>query len=750
MISLGTVTWNTGPTIKATFAYEKKRDGADMQYRAQVTISTVSGSSYFGYPIYLGLYIGGSWRETATVKAVNPYRWTSEIVYTSGWYTITGKTSGTTPISFNLYSGLGYSYSQTYDYDMEVDPAASFLSVSNGTLGTAQTVEVKWYDSTFKHKITYSCGSASGYVAGSASTYASSTKPSWTPPLSLAAQNTTGLSVSISLTVYTYTSGGTQVGTSKSVITCAIPASVKPSCTCTLEDITGVDDNYGSPVQGLSKIKVTVNATPSQGSPIKAYSININGMRYTTNPATTGVLIGEDASVVTVTVTDERNRTSDPWTYDMKVQNYTPPSVSKLTVTRCNADGTENDQGQYVQATFSAAVSSMNSKNTAKCVLRYKKSSTDTWTVKDFSTTNPYTYTYTNKTHIFSADESSSYDVEVVVTDRHDTVSRSTSASTAFSLMDFHQSGRALRFGGVAEEDNTFQNDLEFRQVGNRYAFQPEAFSGEKGYTALAEIKLNTLNVNAPVVFVINRRGALCPMTVYVRFASSSTTTDPGLGSITYEGDNYNTYLIKTAVSTWRLYVDNTSGWTNPCLQDWFTTDNQQSRLSVSFPNEQLSGTTTDALTGASTEGVFYKATPAKMQSLLDHIYPVGSVYISYSHTSPASLFGGTWVRIENRFLWATTSGGTIGQTGGAQTHTHTLNNAYAYIGFSYNSTYSNFIGGKFVDLGSWTGNLVMTKMNGYTTPSYGNDWATTLGGNADSASNMPPYIQVSIWRRTE
>ena len=114
-----------------------------------------------------------------------------------------------------------------------------------------------------------------------------------------------------------------------------------------------------------------------------------------------------------------------------------------------------------------------------------------------------------------------------------------TSVSTAFTIYNVPESGTGWAFGKVAEEENTLENALEFRQIANRYAYQPSAFSGEKGYTLLAQIQLTTLNVNAPIVFVINRRGALCPMTVYVRFASSSTTTDPDLGSITYDGDNY-------------------------------------------------------------------------------------------------------------------------------------------------------------------------------------------------------------------
>lgn len=50
-----------------------------------------------------------------------------------------------------------------------------------------------------------------------------------------------------------------------------------------------------------------------------------------------------------------------------------------------------------------------------------------------------------------------------------------------------------------------------------------------------------------------------------------------------------------------------------------------------------------------------------------DEIYPVGSVCIRYDTTSPATLYGGTWQRIEGRMLFGCTSSGTVGATG---THT--------------------------------------------------------------------------------
>jgi hypothetical protein len=262
------------------------------------------------------------------------------------------------------------------------------------------------------------------------------------------------------------------------------------------------------------------------------------------------------------------------------------------------------------------------------------------------------------------------------------------------------------------------------RQVGNTYAFQPEAFNGEAGYTLLAEISLRELNVNAPIVFVINRRGAVAPMRVNVRFASSSSTTDPGLGAITYEGDNYGAFLYKSAESTWRLYVDNTSGWSNPCLQSWYTTANQMARMSVTFPNEQVS----------TLPSPYYRATPAVLKSILDCFMPVGFVLTLYSHADPNTMYpGSVWERITNAFLWAVDSAGTIGQTGGEKTVTLTTNEMPKH---SHGSVYSQHATG--------TKDKAWYTATG-TSVAYG---AVETGGGS-AHNNMPPYVQVSVWRRT-
>ena len=49
--------------------------------------------------------------------------------------------------------------------------------------------------------------------------------------------------------------------------------------------------------------------------------------------------------------------------------------------------------------------------------------------------------------------------------------------------------------------------------------------------------------------------------------------------------------------------------------------------------------------------------------------WPIGSIYISMVSTNPGTLFGGTWVRMENRFLLGAGSGYAAGATGGEAAH---------------------------------------------------------------------------------
>lgn len=82
----------------------------------------------------------------------------------------------------------------------------------------------------------------------------------------------------------------------------------------------------------------------------------------------------------------------------------------------------------------------------------------------------------------------------------------------------------------------------------------------------------------------------------------------------------------------------------------------------------------------------WFKLTDEKLQYLYEQLqntasklYPVGSVYISFSATDPSTLFGGTWQRLKDTFLLANGDTYAANTTGGSATKTLTVNNMPAH-----------------------------------------------------------------------
>ena len=67
--------------------------------------------------------------------------------------------------------------------------------------------------------------------------------------------------------------------------------------------------------------------------------------------------------------------------------------------------------------------------------------------------------------------------------------------------------------------------------------------------------------------------------------------------------------------------------------------------------------------------------------------WPVGSIYLSVTSTSPTTLFGGTWVQLKDRFLLGAGSTYTNGNTGGQASVTLTAKQSGCY---NHSHTYSD------------------------------------------------------------
>lgn len=162
--------------------------------------------------------------------------------------------------------------------------------------------------------------------------------------------------------------------------------------------------------------------------------------------------------------------------------------------------------------------------------------------------------------------------------------------------------------------------------------------------------------------------------------------------------------------------------------------------------------------------------------------YPVGAYYISSVSTSPAVLFGGTWVRVQDRMILAAGSNYTAGNTGGSATKTLTVNNLPQHS-HSCSTTGSHTHARGTMDItgnvtssveeaGSSAGGafrLDKTKYQGAPRgeESYGFTFKASLAWSGETTSNgshkheigntgkgtgfniMPPYIVAYVWRRT-
>lgn len=131
---------------------------------------------------------------------------------------------------------------------------------------------------------------------------------------------------------------------------------------------------------------------------------------------------------------------------------------------------------------------------------------------------------------------------------------------------------------------------------------------------------------------------------------------------------------------------------------------------------------------------------------LLKYIYPVGSIYMSVNATSPATFIGGTWERIQGRFLWGADSTITAGEEGGEQNHTLVEKEMPKHRHY-----------GVFRRDNSW---CILTEYDGGGSIGYKHgegpvekkaiDLMTEQAGGNAPHNNMPPYLSVYIWKRTK
>lgn len=644
-----------------------------------ITFSVVTSGPTYNQAGDTSGYVRIDGSQVANLAGKTFARDTTTVLY-SGRHTIYHNSDGSKSISvtagFDLNtSTYGWMY-QNKDLQLTTIPRASTLEKPDLTIGVESILTIKSASSSFTHSLTYTIGSATETIYNKSPYH----RVRWTPPQSLLSQIPDGSYKSITFTCETF-SGGTKIGTTTTVGVLRVPDSVIPS----IQDVTLTPVNSNEflktnnlYVEGYTKVNVKTVATAGQGSTIKRVEIYGQGVGGGTGADWTSDVLRDGTLDVRVTVYDTRGRKAQV-TKNLVVLSYRVPLITTGTAFRCDSQGTAEASGEFVSALCSASFTSLRNLNKITTKARSR-------------TVGGYWGSYTELTPgqskilpNFSALKS--YEVELSVVDSlgegKEVVILIPTASVTLHL---NEGGTGLAVGKFSEKPGF--------ECGMEADFQNNVHGRVYGLGELPPIRVGS-DLNdflSPGVWGV-----------------PSETTAKGLKNIPE--------AVAGTLRTWCSSGTSVEiGAYTRRIQEYTTyTDHSYRRLITSLNDTNLR---------------FFE-----WRRVILEPYPVGSIYMSTNSTSPASLFGGQWERIYERFLLAANSYYTAGSTGGESSHkltTEELPNHYHGIGERNNE-------------GRYGPHYAIVTENGKY------DWSVENSGSVGSDkphNNMPPYLAVYMWKR--
>ena len=278
----------------------------------------------------------------------------------------TGSKSITIKCQWNNSSASYYGVTSQLTIRLTDIPRASSMTLTTSqTMGTSYTFNITKAASSFTHSITWSYGGSSGTAVSTTS----SASPTFTPAIAtFAPLCTTATSATITYTLNTY-NGSALVGSKSYTATLFVPSSVVPSVSLAVSAVNPFNSLY---LQGKSSVRLTATGSVSNdhGATIRSYSFQVlnsastavsSGSSSTSSTSathTSGVLTGSGSHTCKVTITDSRGRTATA-TKTITVTAYSKPVWGNVSVYRCDANGDNQEDGEYIALTAMVSYSAI-------------------------------------------------------------------------------------------------------------------------------------------------------------------------------------------------------------------------------------------------------------------------------------------------------------------------------------------------------------------------------------------------------
>lgn len=287
--------------------------------------------------------------------------------------TISGSVTAPSATSFAGHTTKG---SGTAKLDT-IPRASTITSAAETVLGNYCNVRWTPLTSTFRYKLKLSIGSWSVWsgVIYPGNTAAYTYRQ--IIPLDVAKQILNGPEGTMTATLYTYSDSNatTQVGSADTeTFKVIVPDNrdTKPSVAMSLQPEGNLPSAFaGLYIQGVTKVKATIQGTGKYNASIASYSLQVDGKSYGGDVSDYLTAIGTQQIIGYAK--DSRGFLGSA-TQDINVIAYTRPKVKNVSAERCDANGTPKENGTYLRITATRDYSPVISDGVQKnfCAIQYR------------------------------------------------------------------------------------------------------------------------------------------------------------------------------------------------------------------------------------------------------------------------------------------------------------------------------------------------------------------------------------------
>ena len=356
-----------------------------------------------------------------------------------------------------------------------------------GTNDDKWTLTVSKHAEAFRHKAVLTLGEASIETDMFDTTVEARIPIEWLEQIPNSAEGT----ASVSIQTYSDEQGTTTIGdpvvtTFSVVVATTFAPNIEQGLVVLAPDNAGTQaaaiNRY---IQGFSRARATYDESKAEGqygATIASIQIEHDGVRY---DSVTDVLTKVGWNHMSCIVTDSRGL-ERALALRVSVDEYFPPNMSGISIYRCNAAGTADEEGTFLYFKADCSYADCGGANVLTIKAGYKPVGQSLWT---------------NDTDIVSGEASilgagalsttTSYNARIIARDSlGNQASYMVVISTAEAALNLRNGGKGAAFGKYAEEDDLLDCDWRFRARGGIYGVSiytgPEtehgAWNGSKVY----------------------------------------------------------------------------------------------------------------------------------------------------------------------------------------------------------------------------------------------------------------------------